>query len=446
MEDGMAKRPNPLHALQQNFALIDVNGDIRVIDRNQVDAIRDGSDVRPLALYKLNDARLKFRRQLENVQASFKPNEVIENFLISPQTQVYDEIVFTPSNDDPYKLNLWVDPIEADPSGDCSSILDFLLLIICNNNPEIYDYLIKYLSHMIQNPDEKPGIAIVLLGRQGTGKGMFFRLLQAIWTTTALQVSNVQNVIGQFNAILEHTYVVCMDEALFAGNKKDIDRLKSLITEPVIMIEQKYQPARHNRSIHRLFAASNHDHFANIEHDDRRFVILKVSDKRQLDTTYFGELAEAIKTPEIIGSFSHYLRTIDLSDFNIRAKPNTQEHMTQRLKSLSGFERYWFEVLTAGDLSGKDRRPGQSSNSWSQSTFISTIALIDNYELFDKNATRFQPIQSQAVHDSMNKLCPSARAVRSSRDGQQQRGFKLPSINKARTDFENLMGGAIRWS
>lgn len=442
----MAERPNPLHELQQNFAMIDVNGDIRVIDKNQVDAIRNGSDTRPLSLYKLNDARLKFRRRLENVQASFKPNEVIDNFLISPQTQVYDEIVFTPSIDGPNKLNLWVDPIEADPSGDCSLILDFLLAVICNNDRKIYDYLVRYLSHMIQNPDEKPGVAIVLLGRQGTGKGMFFRLLQAIWTKTALQVSNVQNVIGQFNAILEHTYVVCMDEALFAGNKRDIDRLKSLITEPVIVIEQKYQPARHNRSIHRFFAASNHDHFANIEHDDRRFVILKVSDKRQLDTTYFSELAEAIKNPNIVGSFSHHLRNINLSDFEIRNKPNTAEHMAQRLKSLSGFERFWFEVLTTGDLSGKDRYARPSLNSWSQNKFISTRDLIDNYQLFDNNATRFKSIQSQAIHESMNRLCPSAKAVRSNHNGQQQRGLELPSINQARADFEDLMGGTIRWS
>jgi hypothetical protein len=74
-----------------------------------------------------------------------------------------------------------------------------------------------------------------------------------------------------------------------------------MITEPNINIEQKYQPARSIGSVHRLFAASNHEHFAHVEMDDRRFVFLRVSDLHMQDTTYFAQLAAAVQDPSQIG-------------------------------------------------------------------------------------------------------------------------------------------------
>ena len=52
-------------------------------------------------------------------------------------------------------------------------------------------------------------------------------------------VSDIEHVIGGFNASLERNYAVCMDEALFRGQKKAMERLKSFVTEPTITIEHK---------------------------------------------------------------------------------------------------------------------------------------------------------------------------------------------------------------
>jgi phage/plasmid-associated DNA primase len=129
---------------------------------------------------------------------------------------------------------------------------------------------------MLQCPATKPGVMIVLLGGQGTGKGALFALLSRIWAHSVLRVSDIEQIAGRFNAALANAYVVCMDEALFVGDRKSQDKMKSLITEPIISIEQKHQPQHSIESYHRYFAASNHDHFAQIENDDRRYFILPV--------------------------------------------------------------------------------------------------------------------------------------------------------------------------
>ena len=265
-----------------------------------------------------------------------------------PDTLRYEQTSFSPKACPSNTLNYWVPPIIKPESGDCREIIHFLKTVICRRNRAVFMYLIMYLAHMWQKPEEKPGVAIVLLGGQGTGKGTFFQLLANIWTRTTLQVSSVEHIVGGFNAAMERSFIINMDEALFSGDRKSMDRLKSMITQPTITIEQKYQPRRTIQSIHRFFAAFNHDHFGNIELDDRRFVCLRISEEVKGNFDYFNSLYEAINDTSQLGAFVNLLATTDITDFNIRAKPNTSELLEQKLQSLTGFARYWNDVLSSG--------------------------------------------------------------------------------------------------
>lgn len=446
---------SPLEALQQNFAIIDLSGEIRVIDRQQVSDLHQGRNNHSLSLYKKGDADLMMQRSLESLPVKSQPKDVIKNFWTSPTTLIYKAIAFTPEATSSTTLNFWVGPTTKPVAGNWVIIRDFLLNVVCAGDEDTYAYLIRFMAHMVQKPEEKPGVMIALLGGQGTGKGMYFRLLQSIWPYTTLMVSDIEQVIGRFNSCLERNYIVCMDEALFAGDRKSMDRLKSLITEPVLQIEQKHQPARSIQSVHRVFAASNHAHFGNIENDDRRFVFLKVSDKHQQDTVYFSSIAQAINDTYTIGALLYYLTKKDLKTFNVRQKPNTALHVNQKLKSLSGFDRFWFEVLTTGYLEGRNTSTSLGFNDqspqWVNPVFVATLKLTDSYRNFNKSAERFQPIQSADVVERIQQVCRSAKLDRQIckispyAPPSQRRGIQLPDLATARQDFEVFLGGQIPW-
>lgn len=443
---------SPLAELQDRFALIDLTGEIRVVDRHQIGRLLAGTAQGDPAMYKKPDAELMMRRCLEALPIPGSPKQVITDFWPSPATVVYTGTAFTPESTSSSALNFWVGPVPVPAPGNWVVLRDYLREVICAGDSECFDYLIRYMAHMIQHPEEKPGVMLVLLGGQGTGKGMYFSLLKAIWTRTTLQVADIGQVIGRFNASLERNYVVCMDEALFAGDRKSMDRLKSTVTEPMIQIEQKYQPSRVIESVHRLFAASNHDHFGNVERDDRRFAFFRVSDRRQQDTDYFGTIAGAIANPATVGALVYYLRRKDLTSFNVRAKPCTQEHQKQKLMSLQGFERYWYEVLISGSMSGTGVFNGFDPVEWETSIFVPTTTLIGQYTAFNKNAQRHQTVQSQQLGEILRRLCPSAQASRqavqnysSPGSGKRVRGFQLPDLEVARTEFGTAMGVAIGW-
>jgi hypothetical protein len=433
--------------LQDRFAIIDLSAEIRVVDRHQIARALSGAHKGEVSFYKKADAELLMKRALERLAVPSKPSDVIRDFWVSPNTRQYEATAFSPLSTPPTTLNFWVGPT-VHPAPGCWVLLrDYLLDVICDGNKEVYDYLIRYMAHMIQRPDEKPGVMVVLLGGQGTGKGVYFSLLRAIWRMTTLQVSDVDQVIGKFNAALERNFVVCMDEALFYGDRRAIDRLKSTVTEQFIQIEQKYQPSRSIESVHRFFASSNHAHFANVERDDRRFLFLRLSTARQQDTTYFSGVIAAINDPGTLNALAYYLQRKDIGEFNVRTKPKTDEQMNQKLRSLQGFERFWYEILTTADLIGGSH----CSDTWTTDFFMPTMNLLNAYREFDKNAQRHQTLQESQVADNIRRICPSAKRRRetvgpnSLHTQEQRRGFRFPAIKTARDEFSTYLGCDLDW-
>lgn len=433
--------PAALKLLQSSFALIRVGGDIRVIDLAELSELKAATGDRSLPLYKLNDANLLMKRFLETQPVPCEPRRTIANFLSDPATKVFNRIAFDPRPTPPETLNLWAPSPVRPVQGDWSVLGRFLLQIICSGDQILCAYLIQFIAHMLQYPHLKPGIMPVLLGGQGIGKGTLFSIFRAIWPATTLTVNDVDNISGGFNSSLEFVYAVFLDEAMFKGDRKALDRMKSLITEPQITIEAKFQPKRSLTSFHRFFAASNHQHFAHVEPDDRRFLFMRVSDARTGDFGYFSKINAAISDQATIAALVHYLLHLDLSGFNVRRRPYTIEHTEQKLHSLAGFDRFWFDVLTTGSLS----RSIASIDSWSTARFAGSTTLTTAYHEFGTAERHAGAFTERDLSEALKRLCPSAVKARHKANGSQQRGYDLPTIAQARREFERVIGASIGW-
>jgi hypothetical protein len=431
----------PLSLLQTEFCLIKLGGAVLIVDRGEVALVLVGKKLGPIAFYKKADGEVLMKRYLENLPMQCDVKKTLTDFWVSPYTHVYIDIAFSPKVLPATTLNYWVGHLIQPVLGDWSPIKYHLLSVICSNDEGLYNYLINYMAHMIQYPEQKPGVMVTLLGRQGTGKGLFFEVLRRIWPVTTLLVSDINQIIGQFNAVLGHTYVVIMDEAMFSGDRKSQDRMKSLITEKTCQIEQKHQPSRTIESVHRFFASSNHDHFSHVESDDRRALFIRVSDSRQGDSNYFSHLANAIDDDAVIAAMIFELKAIDLTNFKVRCRPITAEHSAQKLRSLQGFDRYWFEVLTTGYFGC-----GQySTNPWRLGDFIATRTMHKECIEYDKRAQRYASLQTSEISRALGRLCSSAKASRKTVQNSQHRGYVLPALSVARQEFEEAYNCKVDW-
>lgn len=440
---------DPLQYLQQHFALLNMDGRLSLVDLTSIDRRTNHGIAAKLSLSNTQDGNLLLRRAL---RAKFQDinsyNDVATKFLTHPETHCYSGVEFNPAGYSKGYLNLWVGPTIQPQVGTWHLISTFLKEVICNNDDACYQYLIHYIAHALQRPEEKPGVMIAMISGQGTGKGTLARILRKIWSATFMHIHNINDVTGNFNASLERAYIVFMDEALFSGDRRASDALKSLVTEPVIQINEKHQPARQISSYHRFIAATNAEHFKNTERDDRRDLVLRLSESHKDDHEYWKALNAEIDSGGV-EAMMHDLLALDLTDFNVRNKPNTNELLEQKLQSLGPIQRWWHDCLYRGVLDNEDVRESFEAmdyaheyNGWPD--FISTLDCIQG--VIDVAGGRLYKKPSAIdMARSIKELCPTARPDQRTISNARKRGFTLPDLAQARADFETYIGGKVKW-
>lgn len=438
----------PLQAMQRQFSLLNMDGKLWLVDRFSIDRLTAQGVAAKLSLSNLTDGALLIRRALKAQFPEDDADKVMKIFWISPHTICSSGVEFNPAGTSEHYLNLWVGPTIIPIAGSWTLISGFLLEVICSGDKDCFQYLISYIAHALQRPWEKPGVLIAMLSGQGTGKGTVAKILRKIWSATFLHVHNIDAVTGNFNASLERAFIVFMDEALFSGDRRAADALKSLVTEPVIQINEKHQPARQTSSYHRFFAATNAEHFKNTDRDDRRDFVLRVSEARKGDHEYWQALNAEIDSGGV-EAMVHELLAMDLSGFNVRSKPNTKELLEQKLQSLGPIQRWWHDALYRGnifndttfDKDDLDTVP-QDITRWPH--FISTARAIEGV-MFVAGGRAFRKPSAFDLVKTFKEMCPSAPQQQKAFGGARHRGFALPSLEQARSDFEAYIGASVKW-
>ncbi|WP_172592496.1 bifunctional DNA primase/polymerase [Nitrosomonas supralitoralis] len=424
-----------LSKAQDKFALITLGGKVGVIDKGNLGLRNVEGSAARLEVINRADGVLLLERYISNEFPQADCRKISNLFLRDRNTTMYDRIEFNPRGNSAGTLNLWVGETITPKCGEWPLIYEFLRNVLCGGRETEYQYLVKYIAHALQKPWEKPGVMIIMLGGQGIGKGTLGRILQKIWSATYLHVPRIKNVVGDFNGALERAYVVFLDEALFAGDRASADTLKSLVTEPSVNINEKYQPSRQIQSYHRFFSATNAEWFKGTDRDDRRDFVLKVSEDRKGDFAFWDKLDLEICNGGV-EAFAHDLLAMDLSGFNVRAKPNTHELTEQKLHSLDKFPRWWFNCLSTGAIAATDI-------DWPE--FVSTENLLSEFKESEKGVRAYRQVIEREVKANINKLCPSASTEQRMENLRRKRGYRLPSLEKTREDFERYIGGPILW-
>lgn len=118
-----------------------------------------------------------------------------------PGRRTYMEgVVFAPGGCPDTAYNLWRGfAVEPDPNASCELFLNHILKIICCGNEDHYRYVIGWLAHMIQVPEEKPGVALVLKGIKGAGKDTIANYVGKLFPNHHTNIGNMDYLVGRFS-------------------------------------------------------------------------------------------------------------------------------------------------------------------------------------------------------------------------------------------------------
>lgn len=194
-------------------------------------------------------------------------------------------------------------PFTADPHGDCTAIKNHILHVICDGDEKTYNYIWNYLSHIIQYPGEKPTSALVFKGLQGTGKTKLFEVISTLLGGIggyATKVETMSQATGRFNNFMANVLVLWIEELELTGSRERENRLKTMITDPMVYIEAKGKDGYQDRNYARVMGATNHEHIWNVVQGERRLSLFEVSDVRKDDKPYFANIELELRKIETL--------------------------------------------------------------------------------------------------------------------------------------------------
>jgi putative DNA primase/helicase len=232
--------------------------------------------------------------------------------------------------------------------GDCSAYLNHILEVICANDSKVFEYVMQYFAHIIQRPQEKPSVAIVLKSVEGTGKGTMMRPLLEIVGSHGIQINGDRHITGQFNGAVANKLLVFADEVNLTSSK-EADKVKAFISENTVLLEKKGLEAVAIPNYARLVLASNNSQVISAGLLERRYLVLEPSSHKAQDKTYFAPLYCWINEGGA-SKLMHHLQQLDIRDFDPFKAPVTEGLIDQKLQSFPPHFQFLKEHLTEPSL------------------------------------------------------------------------------------------------
>jgi phage/plasmid-associated DNA primase len=308
--------------------------------------------------------------------------------------------------------------------------------IIAGGSEEIFNYLLKWMARLVQDPGgERIGVSIVMRGKMGVGKGVFTTQFGEIFGSHFLHISNPTHLVGKFNNHFKSAILVFVDEGNWAGNKTAEGVLKALITERHLMIEPKGKdPFPVENHIHLIFA-SNNMWVVPAGLEERRFLVLDVSDKHMQDHGYFGAIIDQMNNGGR-EALLYDLLEMNVKDEDLRKIPRTSALLDQIVLTMPTARKFWLERLRAGTLLKGD---------WEWKEFVITEGLYGQYLEFaqavgDKNA-----LIDRQFGKELRRLCPDIKRVKRAMDGRDRWVLRTPPLDTCRAHFEKAVHMKINW-
>jgi putative DNA primase/helicase len=223
--------------------------------------------------------------------------------------------------------------------------LEFVLnhiKILCGNEEPVFDYFIKWLAQMIQFPEIKT-ICPTLISKEGAGKGTLVQLIRRmLGNKKVFETANPsRDVWGDFNEHMANSFFVNLDELSKKDSQDSQGKIKALITNSSLTINNKGMKKYNVESFHRFLATTNNEDPISTKDDDRRNLIIRSSDELIGNKQYFSKLYEYIADDNVVKTFFEYLKSIpDMANFGEMKIPETEHQNNLKELSVSVEERW----------------------------------------------------------------------------------------------------------
>jgi hypothetical protein len=245
----------------------------------------------------------------------------------------------------PFAMELLTEPYDHKQTE--LTIILHHIKILCNHDETVYDYFIKWIAQMIQYPHVKT-IMPTFISQEGSGKGTLFKLFEKmLGYEKVFETTNPsRDVWGDFNGMMCNCFLVNLNELSKKDTMEAEGKIKGLITDNSLAINQKGIPQYKIKSYHRFITTTNKEEPLNSTNGDRRNLIIRSSDEKKGDYIYFENMHKCLEDIDVIRTCYDYFKSIEGMDkFKDIPIPITEYQTNLKELSKSPIEQ-WVESFT----------------------------------------------------------------------------------------------------
>ena len=430
-----------IEEMNKEFAVVSVGSSIRILR----ESVNPETGAIEISLLSPADFGTVTRNRILEGMEDTRPSNF---FLEHPKRREFRKIDFFPGEAPKDVYNLWhgfsVKPIP----GPTQKFWTFVQEVICAGHAQSYQFVRCWLAHLIQHPAELPGTALVLRGKQGTGKNTFADTIGKLVGQHYLTVNSLEQITGRFNGHLANKLLVHANEAIWGGNKTAEGALKAMVTDEWLATEYKGVDVTNVRNFKRLIVSSNEQWAVPRGIDDRRFVVLDVSDSQKENQAYFAAIHEELDKGGL-AALLHDLQNQDLSKFNPRTMPANGAGLDMKLRSASNTIRWLYEFLDEGYFMEHKNYPSGNLALDAGGGVVGKGCVYASYQQFCHSIDHSRPEANSQFFKTLKQTISEIRDKRGTGpDGARQREIEFPSLSVARASFERSFKqpGMISWS
>ncbi len=251
--------------------------------------------------------------------------------------------------------------------GDCSPFIEFCEYLI--PEAEEREHLLRMMAWTIANPGEKLSYALLLQSKaQGVGKSTFIDIWRSLLGHSNTRLTTSDEIDSGYQSYIADKLLVVLEELNLGSGITAYNRLKSMITESTVVINEKHVKQREAPNLANFVFLSNLDAPIFIEQGDRRFFVIDTpAEKRSPE--YWTVFHSWWRSN--LGVIKAYLNSLDLSQFQPKAPPPMtaakerlkQQSSTPLAQALAELieERQWpiaRSVCTVGEIRSALSRAG----------------------------------------------------------------------------------------
>ena len=244
--------------------------------------------------------------------------------------------------------------VPNEPSNAVGLFLEIVKLIT-SHDEVLEKYVLDWCSHLLQQPTDLPGVALVLTGAKGIGKDTFGDFLQEFVVGKHLSTNYTTNkqFFGTHDTGKLNKFLIKLEETSKKDCFENASELKSSITATRVTANPKGIKEITAENFARFIFTTNKANPVDMSDNERRFVLLRVSSERRGDHQFWQKVRKELFNLDAGAEVAKYLMERCINDFQVRKLPENQ-YQQSIIKSEESSETVFIQQWDGKRLSASE--------------------------------------------------------------------------------------------